>query len=165
MDIFFSHTYFSDKNKLASPNLLTFKEVRNRYHGIDSASLCIVAGRYVKKDCRIPARQAGNRFLGSSKGLQIRALYIWGSFRFPWAQMYLNPISVLLLCKYTYLPVLLPHPRFSQCLQNASFSGSIFCCVRRLLQEYKIHTLITGYFLKSFLLGKTFINQKSENKI
>ncbi len=38
--------------------------------GIDSASL---AGRYVKKD-GVPAHQAGNRFLGSLKGLQIPAL-------------------------------------------------------------------------------------------
>ncbi len=41
---------------------------RLRNPGIDSASLCTVASFVV------PARQAGNRFLGSLKGLQIRAL-------------------------------------------------------------------------------------------
>ncbi len=49
-----------------------FNEPRNRFHGIDSASLCSRAGRYVKLGCRT-ARQAWNRFLGSLKGLQIRA--------------------------------------------------------------------------------------------
>ncbi len=40
--------------------------------GIDSASLCSLTGRY-DKYVVAPARQAGNRFLGSLKGLQIRA--------------------------------------------------------------------------------------------
>ncbi len=54
-----------------------FKELRIRFQGIDSASLCSLAGRYVKKGCVcvVLARQAGNRSLGSSKGLQIRAQY------------------------------------------------------------------------------------------
>ncbi len=43
----------------------------NQFPGIDSASLCGLAGRYVVLAC-----QAGNRFLGSLKGLQIRALYL-----------------------------------------------------------------------------------------
>ncbi len=42
--------------------------------GIDSASLCSLAGK-CDKYCSVvvPARQGGNRFLGSLKGLQIRA--------------------------------------------------------------------------------------------
>jgi hypothetical protein len=63
-----------------------------------------------------------------------------------------------------YLPACAAFPcAFSQCLQNASFLVP-FSCVRRLLQEYKINTLITRYFLKSFVLGKTFINQKPGKK-
>jgi hypothetical protein len=42
--------------------------------GIDSASLFSMAGRY-DKWVVVTGRQAGNRFLGSLKGLQIRALY------------------------------------------------------------------------------------------
>jgi hypothetical protein len=54
--------------------LLTFKDPRNQFQGIDSASLLDCwAGTSNRLD--IPAHQAGNRFLGSLKGLQIRALY------------------------------------------------------------------------------------------
>ncbi len=67
--------------------------------------------------------------------------------------MYLNPISVLLLCKYTYLPVLLSHKRFRNACKMLHFPVPFFSCVRRLLQEYKIHTLITWYFLKQFFFG------------
>jgi hypothetical protein len=37
------------------------------------ASLCSLAGRYTSKRAVVPARQAGNRYLSSLKGLQIRA--------------------------------------------------------------------------------------------
>ncbi len=81
--------------------------------------------------------------------------------------MYLYPFSVLLLCKYyMYLPACAAFPcAFSQCLQNASFSGSIFFCVRRLLQEYKIHTLITWYFLKQFCWGENFYKSEKRKKL
>jgi hypothetical protein len=51
-----------------------FKEPRNRFQGIDSASLFSLAGRYVKEGV-VPAYQAGegDRFLGSLKGLKIWA--------------------------------------------------------------------------------------------
>jgi hypothetical protein len=48
-----------------------FKESRNRFQGIDSASLCSFAGTSNK--VVVPARQARNRFPGSLKILQIRA--------------------------------------------------------------------------------------------
>jgi hypothetical protein len=48
-------------------------EPKNRFHGIDSASLCSLVGRYDNRVV-VPARQAENRFLGSLKGLQIRTL-------------------------------------------------------------------------------------------
>ncbi len=56
-----------------SPNCSTFKEHRNRFRG--SIPQAYVAGR----DCTtnrvvVPVCQAGNRFLGSLKGVQIRAL-------------------------------------------------------------------------------------------
>jgi hypothetical protein len=43
-----------------------FNELRNRLRGIDSARLCYLAGRYEKRVV-VPARQAGNRFLGFLK--------------------------------------------------------------------------------------------------
>jgi hypothetical protein len=49
----------------------------NRFQGIDSASLCSRGGRtYTSKRVVVLACQAGNRFLRSLKGLQIRALYL-----------------------------------------------------------------------------------------
>jgi hypothetical protein len=65
-----------------------------------------------------------------------------------------------------YLPACAAFPcAFSQCLQNASFLVPFSCVrLRRLSQMCKITTLITRYFLKSFVLGKTFINQKPEKK-
>ncbi len=45
---------------------------RNRFQGFDSASLCSLTGHYVKYGCRT-GPHAENRFLGSLKGLQIRA--------------------------------------------------------------------------------------------
>ncbi len=55
-------------------------EPRNRFRGIDSASLYSQAGRYYiflswRAGTRVvvPARQDENRFLGSLKGLKIRA--------------------------------------------------------------------------------------------
>jgi hypothetical protein len=45
---------------------------RLRSPGIDSASLCSLAGKRVV----VTASQAGHRFLGSLKGLQIRAQII-----------------------------------------------------------------------------------------
>jgi hypothetical protein len=48
----------------------------NRFCGIDSASVCSLALRHVKYRVVVPTRQARNRFLGSFKGLQIRALVI-----------------------------------------------------------------------------------------
>ncbi len=55
------------------PNLWTFKELRNRFHGMDppayAAWRACTSNRVV-----VPARQAGNRFLGSLKGLQVRPL-------------------------------------------------------------------------------------------
>jgi hypothetical protein len=42
-------------------------ESRNRFRGIDFASLCNLAGQYDKQGCE-PGRQAGNRFLGSLEG-------------------------------------------------------------------------------------------------
>ncbi len=48
-------------------------EPRNRYGGIDFASLCSLAGQYDKKGF-VPARLAENRCMVSLKDLQIRAL-------------------------------------------------------------------------------------------
>jgi hypothetical protein len=48
--------------------------------GIDSAIPCSLAGRYYKWGCRTGPLGAGNRFLGSVKGLQIRALYALAFF-------------------------------------------------------------------------------------
>jgi hypothetical protein len=48
-------------------------ELRNKFRGVDSTCLRSLAGQY-KNRVVVPARQAGNRFLGSIKGLQIRAL-------------------------------------------------------------------------------------------
>ncbi len=45
----------------------------NRFQGIDFISLCILAGDALKRVVA-PARQAGNRFLGSLQGLHGRAL-------------------------------------------------------------------------------------------
>jgi hypothetical protein len=39
-------------SSIRSPNLQMFKEPRNRFQEIDSASLCSLAVRYVKKGCR-----------------------------------------------------------------------------------------------------------------
>jgi hypothetical protein len=51
-----------------------FKEPRNRIQGIDSVSLGSLAGVQVRQiGLSYRPRQAKNRFLGSLKGLQIRA--------------------------------------------------------------------------------------------
>ncbi len=83
--------------------LLNFKEPGNRFQGIDSAILCSLSDLSLSISKRlwspgidseesispayvawrasttnrvfVPARQAGNRYMGSFKGLQIRALY------------------------------------------------------------------------------------------
>jgi hypothetical protein len=60
-------TPFPFHSGLLSPNLLTFKQL-----GIDSASLCSLADGSSNRVAE-PARQAGNRFLGFLKGLQVRA--------------------------------------------------------------------------------------------
>ncbi len=51
---------------------------RSRIPGIDSASLCNLHGARAGTSNRVvvPAHQAGNRFLGSLKGLQMRALIL-----------------------------------------------------------------------------------------
>ncbi len=46
-------TNLFDVSACQSPNFLTFKEPRNRFQGINSASQCILAGRY---DNHIPTR-------------------------------------------------------------------------------------------------------------
>ncbi len=48
-------------------------EPRNRFQGMDSESLFILAGRYVNYKVVVPARQDGNLVLGTLQGLQIRA--------------------------------------------------------------------------------------------
>ncbi len=59
-----------------SPYFYKFNKPMNRFQGIDSpanvASLAWRAG--TSNRVVVPTRQAGNRFLGSLKGLQIRAL-------------------------------------------------------------------------------------------
>ncbi len=50
--------------------------------GIDFANLCSLTGRYENRVV-VPARQAGNRFLVSLKGLQIRALVVWNTVQKP----------------------------------------------------------------------------------
>jgi hypothetical protein len=50
-------------------------EPRNRFRGIDSASLCSL-WQVRQKGVAVPVRQDGNRFIASFKGLQIRALLI-----------------------------------------------------------------------------------------
>jgi hypothetical protein len=56
----------------------TFKEPRNRFPGINSASLIHVAWRAgTINRVVVPARQAENRFLGSLKGLKNRPLYCY----------------------------------------------------------------------------------------
>jgi hypothetical protein len=47
-------------------------EPGNRFRGVDSASLCSLPAGRTNRVC-VPACQAGNRFLGSLKGLQIWA--------------------------------------------------------------------------------------------
>jgi hypothetical protein len=47
-------------------------EPGNRFWGVDSASLCSLPADMTNRVV-VPACQAGNRFLGSLKGLQIRA--------------------------------------------------------------------------------------------
>jgi hypothetical protein len=59
-----SKTTYLDKRR---DGRVRYKRLRSP--GIDSGSLCNLAGRYV-----VSARQAGNRFLGSLKALQLRAL-------------------------------------------------------------------------------------------
>ncbi len=54
-------------------HFVNLKGAQESIRGIHSASLCSLAGRYVKHAVVVPARLAGNRFLGSLKGLQIRA--------------------------------------------------------------------------------------------
>jgi hypothetical protein len=67
-----------DWKSIPEPEILSFKEPRNRFHGMNSASLFSLAGRY---DSHIPTRfQAPIDCLKipamfSLKGLQIRALY------------------------------------------------------------------------------------------
>ncbi len=51
-----------------------FMEPRNRFRGIDFASLCGLAGQYDKQGI-VPVRQGENRYLVSLKDLQIRAQY------------------------------------------------------------------------------------------
>ncbi len=77
----------NQSRELISPNCLVFCLIRLTVvevdsaricehlwsPGIDSASLCCLAGRYEKRVV-LPARQAGSRFLGSLKGLQILTL-------------------------------------------------------------------------------------------
>ncbi len=58
-----------------SPYLYTFMEPRNRFRGIEFASLCSLAGQYDKYGF-VPARLAENRYLVSIKDLQIRALFL-----------------------------------------------------------------------------------------
>jgi hypothetical protein len=65
-------------------------ELRNRFQGIDSASPCSLTSRYDKKGCST-GTPTGNRFLGSLKGLQIRAQ--------------LAPLTQLLLSLTEALPV------------------------------------------------------------
>ncbi len=67
-------------------------EHRNRFREIDSASPCSSAGRYENR-VDVLARQAGNRFLGSSNGLQIRALA--GRYDNPIPTRRLAPIDCL----------------------------------------------------------------------
>ena len=50
-------------------------EPRSRFRRIDFTCLCNLSGRYNKYGF-VPARQTENRFLGSFKGLQIRALQL-----------------------------------------------------------------------------------------
>ncbi len=45
---------------------------------MDSASLCLAWRAGTSNRIVVPARQAGNRFLGSLKGLKIRALLSLG---------------------------------------------------------------------------------------
>ena len=56
-----------------SPNLWMSNEPRNWFQEIDSASLYSLAGGTSNK-VAVPAHQAGNRIMGSLKGLQIRAM-------------------------------------------------------------------------------------------
>jgi len=58
---------------LQSPYLYTFKEPRNRLHGIDSVRLCSLAGRYVKYGCRTGPPDWESIHV-PLKSLQIRAL-------------------------------------------------------------------------------------------
>jgi hypothetical protein len=54
-------------NGSQSPNFETFKEPRNRFQGIGSASLCSLAGRY---DCFVPTQFLDPKlFKNSSTGV------------------------------------------------------------------------------------------------
>jgi hypothetical protein len=70
-------------------------EPRNRFRGVDSASLCSVPAGTTYRVV-VPARQAGNRFLGSLTGLQIRAQF----------KTYFNPPAIMecRLCLSTQRP-------------------------------------------------------------
>jgi hypothetical protein len=61
-------------------------EPRNRFRGIDFASLCIACRADTTNRIVVPVRQAVNRFLGSLKGLQIRAQIYGRTYSY-----YLNP--------------------------------------------------------------------------
>ncbi len=56
-----------------SPYLKTFMEPRNRFLGIDFASLCSLTGRFENRVV-VPARHAENWYLVSIKDLRVRAL-------------------------------------------------------------------------------------------
>jgi len=65
-----------------SPYLQTFHEPRNRFLGIDSASLHSLAGQYVKKGYRTSTPGWEAFPLGCLKGLQRRALVFKGTNRY-----------------------------------------------------------------------------------
>ncbi len=68
---FFYSLHGSFETTMQSPNYYTYKEPRNRFQGINSASLCILAGRY---DNPLPTR-----FLAPIEWLKIPALAMGGS--------------------------------------------------------------------------------------
>ncbi len=67
-----NHAILSGGEGGAEPVFVNVKRAQDRFRGIDSASLCSLAGRYDKQACRTGTPD-WESVPGSLKGLQIRA--------------------------------------------------------------------------------------------
>ncbi len=89
------------QNKNTSPNFYTFMESRNRFQGIDNASLCSLAGRY---DNPIPTRLLAHIECSKIPALStaISSVYrgriqrkTWCMEHYTWDDLNLMPLSTL----------------------------------------------------------------------